>query len=250
MAFEGVCRGRLIGCWPAVCVCCCRSRGSWRCCCYGCSCCSCCLRLRPSSSTVVCCGPLLDQHRHCSTAACRSKVQLVVLSSLLVLSLVFFLSCSAVTAASATLSTMSAVGGVYKQINKYLQQAKKLDKIEPVIAYYCQTTHDPPTCWPIDSSCRAFHLLSLTLPAVCVCCCCVSFRSLLCCALRNEDQTDESRCSGDYRAHQLVRTGTSSTTHLARLDQQSSLPSSTPLTLFWLIQLSPPSLCCSAQVHR
>ena len=35
---------------------------------------------------------------------------------------------------------MSAVGGVYKQINKYLQQAKKLDKIEPVIAYYCQPT--------------------------------------------------------------------------------------------------------------
>ena len=33
---------------------------------------------------------------------------------------------------------MAAVGGVYKQINKYLQQAKKLDKVEPAIAYYCQ----------------------------------------------------------------------------------------------------------------
>ena len=33
---------------------------------------------------------------------------------------------------------MSGSGGVLKSINKYLVQAKKLDKVEPVIAYYCR----------------------------------------------------------------------------------------------------------------
>jgi hypothetical protein len=29
-------------------------------------------------------------------------------------------------------------GGVLKAINKYLQQARRLDKVEPAIAYYCR----------------------------------------------------------------------------------------------------------------
>ena len=33
---------------------------------------------------------------------------------------------------------MTSSGGVLKLVNKYLVQAKKLDKVEPVIAYYCR----------------------------------------------------------------------------------------------------------------
>ena len=60
---------------------------------------------------------------------------------------------------------MSAIGGVYKQINKYLQQAKKLDKIEPVIAYYCRKTHihhtalHPPISSPAHFKWAAVHFV-------------------------------------------------------------------------------------------